>query len=57
MIGALGVFGGYAIAGAKGPIVDIDPFFSWSRFLGAPNTTVDAMDFEVGVDVTGYLYF
>jgi hypothetical protein len=53
----LGVFAGYAIAGAKGPIVDIDPFFSWFQFLsGTPRNTVDASDFEVGVAVTGYLY-
>jgi hypothetical protein len=53
----LGVFGGYAIAGAKGPIVDIDPFFSWFQFIsGVPGNTVDAKDFEVGVAVTGYLY-
>jgi hypothetical protein len=54
----LGVFGGYAIAGAKGPIVDIDPFFSWFQFIsGSPAySAIDAKDFEVGVAVTGYLY-
>ena len=53
----LGIFGGYAIAGAKGPIVDIDPFFTWFQFLsGIPNSGVDAKDFEIGVAVTGYLY-
>lgn len=54
----LGIFGGYAIAGDKGPIVDIDPFFTWLAFIsGAPGiTNPDVKDFEVGVAVTGYIY-
>jgi hypothetical protein len=61
----LGIFAGYAVAGKNGPIVDIDPFFTWpalftpsaeSHGLVAANK-VHPGDFSVGVSVGGFFYF
>jgi len=54
----LGVFGGYAIAGKNGPILDIDPFFWFPAFLtpGAPGSATGTGLYTVGVSVGGFIY-
>ena len=54
-----GVFGGYAIGGKGGPIVDIDPFVRWPKAATSDNraygsSTLDV--FQVGVEIGGFLY-
>jgi hypothetical protein len=54
----LGVFAGYAVAGKDGPILDIDPFFTFSQLFtpgGASGT--DSGSWVVGLQVGGFLYF
>jgi hypothetical protein len=56
-----GVFAGYAIAGKRGPLLDIDPFFRWPALLtpgtkGAGADKVDGGDFQIGVEIGGFLY-
>jgi hypothetical protein len=57
----LGIFAGYAIAGKDGPIVDIDPFFTFPA-LFTPGTTgpnakqTDTGDYVVGLSVGGFFY-
>jgi hypothetical protein len=44
----LGIFAGYAIAGKDGPILDIDPFFTFtSLFLPGPNPSLPGGDASV----------
>ncbi len=56
----LGFFGGYAIGGRNGPILDIDPTFVWPAFLlpgaGGSASVVQAGVFDVAIEFTGYLY-
>jgi hypothetical protein len=61
----LGVFGGYAVAGKSGPLLDIDGFFTWPHLL-TPSSEAHAEtaaqtthpgDFSVGVSLGGFLYF
>jgi|HubBroStandDraft_2_1064218.scaffolds.fasta_scaffold24458_2 hypothetical protein len=55
-----GVFGGYALAGKEGPMLDIDPFVLWPNlFTPAAQTGLSKADgsfVEVGVNLTYYLY-
>jgi hypothetical protein len=61
----IGAFAGYAIAGKNGPILDIDPFFTWPYLLTPSSeshglTAAQATrpgDFSVGVSLGGFLYF
>jgi len=54
----LGGFLGYTIAGAHGPIADIDPYFTFPYLLMPlrRSSTTDANQYVVGLDVIGYLY-
>jgi hypothetical protein len=56
----LGFFGGYAIPGKKGPLLDIDPFFRWPDLftpgVPAPLDKVNAGNIQVGLEVAGFLY-
>jgi hypothetical protein len=56
----LGFFGGYAIPGKKGPLLDIDPFFRWPDLFtpGVPagGDKVNAGNIQVGVEVAGFFY-
>lgn len=53
----LGVLLGFVIPGAKGPVVDIDPYFTFPYLLlpGRVDVTNSAQ-YVVGLNVTGYLY-
>jgi hypothetical protein len=57
----LGIFAGYAVAGKDGPIVDIDPFFTFPA-LFTPGTTgpnakqTDTGDYVIGLSVGGFFY-
>jgi hypothetical protein len=55
-----GVFGGYAIAGKDGPMLDIDPFVLWPVLFTPASQTgfgkADGAFVDVGVNVTYYLY-
>jgi hypothetical protein len=53
----VGVFAGYAIAGKDGPILDIDPFFTWPLLLtpGA-QSAAQANIYTVGLSVGGFFY-
>jgi hypothetical protein len=61
----LGVFAGYAVAGKDGPILDIDPFFTWPALIypsaepvhATPAQTFHPADFTLGVSVGGFFYF
>jgi hypothetical protein len=56
----LGFFAGYAIGGRDGPIVDIDPFFTWPILLtpdaGGGGNAVNGGVWDVGIALTGYIY-
>jgi hypothetical protein len=56
----IGFFGGYAIPGKKGPLLDIDPFFRWPALFtpGLPGGAdkVNAGNFQLGVEVAGFFY-
>lgn len=60
----LGVFAGYAIGGRSGPLLDIDPFFTWREFArpavqGINGTNADKLvpgDWVVGVNLAAFLY-
>jgi hypothetical protein len=55
----LGFFAGYAVGGKK-PVVDIDPFFTWTSFLtpggGAGNEKINPGNWTVGLEVRAYIY-
>lgn len=57
----LGVFAGYAVAGKDGPILDIDPFFTFPD-LFTPGTTgpnakqTNTGDYVIGLSVGGFFY-
>jgi hypothetical protein len=61
----LGIFAGYAVGGKNGPILDIDPFFTWTALLTpgaqshglAPGDTVHPADISAGISLGGFLYF
>jgi hypothetical protein len=50
-------FTGYAVAGKEGPILDIDPFFTFPQLLtpGEASTT-HAADYMIGLSLAAYLY-
>jgi hypothetical protein len=62
----LGIFAGYAIQGKEGPVLDIDPFFTWPALLTPGVETggtcrncasqVNAGYISVGVSIGGFLY-
>ena len=53
----LGIFAGYAIKGPNGPLLDIDPFFTFPALVtpGASQATQTGV-YAVGVNVGGFLY-
>jgi hypothetical protein len=57
----LGFIAGYAIAGPKGPILDLDPFFLWPALFtpgvsGPGTSATNAGIFDVGIEATYYFY-
>jgi hypothetical protein len=53
----LGIFAGYAIAGRQGPILDIQPFFTFP-YLVMPwaHPATNSGEYVVGPSLGGYLY-
>jgi hypothetical protein len=57
----VGFIAGYAIAGRKGPILDLDPFFLWPELFtpgtsGMGTSKVDSGNYMFGLEATVYLY-
>jgi hypothetical protein len=53
----VGVFGGYALRGQDGPVLEIDPFARWPRLIaGSPPPQGTQSIYQVGLDVRVYLY-
>ena len=56
----VGFIAGYAIAGRKGPVLDLDPMFLWSELFmpGAPAgaSKVNSGTYIFGLEATVYLY-
>lgn len=54
----LGIFAGYAVKGAHGPVLDIDPFFTFPTLLtpGAAAGGTNSATYVVGLSVGGFLY-
>jgi hypothetical protein len=54
----LGVFGGYAMGSATGPLVDVDPYFTFPYFFATHQKFgMNTTDWVIGLNVTGHLYF
>jgi hypothetical protein len=53
----VGLFAGYAIAGKQGPILDIEPFFTFP-YLVMPGLTpvTNSGEYVIGVNFAGYIY-
>jgi hypothetical protein len=51
----LGIFAGYAIAGKDGPVLDIDPFFTFPALTGGSAAPGSGL-WVAGVSVGGFLY-
>ena len=52
-----GIFGGYAVGGPSGPIVDIDPFFSFPYlFMPGRKSVTNTEQWVVGVNLVGHVY-
>jgi hypothetical protein len=55
-----GFIAGYAIAGGKGPILDLDPFFLWPKLftpgVPSPGSKTASGDYIFGLEATLYLY-
>lgn len=63
----MGISGGYAVRGHKGPVFDIDAFFQWPSLIvpgaddrpppfGPGNPKALPGVFETGLELTGYIY-
>jgi hypothetical protein len=61
----LGVFAGYAVGGKDGPILDIDPFFTWPALFTPANTAAPGLKgtshvnggyISVGLSLGGFIY-
>ncbi|MGD0528419.1 MAG: hypothetical protein ABSE49_25005 [Polyangiaceae bacterium] len=52
-----GIVLGYAVAGPHGPVLDVDPFFDFPYLVMPGRATVtNTQQYQVGLNVTGYLY-
>jgi hypothetical protein len=49
---------GYAVPGPHGPVLDVDPFFDFPYLVmpGRTSSVTNTGQYQVGVNVTGYLY-
>jgi hypothetical protein len=54
----LGFIAGYAIAGPKGPVLDLDPFFVWPGLFtpGITGSAIGSGAYDFGIEATYYLY-
>jgi hypothetical protein len=56
----VGFIAGYAIAGRKGPILDLDPMFVWPQLfmpgVASPASKVTSGNYIFGLEATVYLY-
>jgi hypothetical protein len=53
----IGLFAGYAVPGKNGPLLDIDPFFTFPYLIMPGRSTVtNPGEYVVGVNIGGFIY-
>jgi len=53
----LGVFAGYTLAGKSGPVLDVEPFFTFPYFVtSGANSPTNTGEYLVGLNVRAFLY-